>query len=83
MFRNISKLAIVALLIGMASAASAQTTVPLPDQTQSSTLTATLGEQCRINVPSVVSFAVTNTLLATNSPTVIGKPRSSAVCCGR
>ena len=70
MFRHSLKLAVAAMLVGIASAGSAQTTVPLPDQSRTSTLTATLGEQCRINVPAVISFAVTNTSQDTNSAPV-------------
>ena len=70
MFRYLHKLAIAALLIGMVSAASAQTTVPIPDQSRTSVLTATVGEQCRINVPATISFAVTNVNAATASSPV-------------
>src|SRR5688500_3108880 len=71
MFRYMHKLALSALLIGMVSAASAQTTtVPIPDQSRTSVLTATVGEQCRINVPATISFAVTNVNAATASSPV-------------
>ena len=66
MFRHISRLIVALLLVGLAGgAASAQVVVPLPDQTQTSTLTATVGEQCRITVPANIAFAVTRVSQAT------------------
>jgi hypothetical protein len=42
------------------TAASAQTTVTLPDTSQTTTLTATVNEQARIQVPTGVNFNVSN-----------------------
>ena len=71
MFRYLHKMAATALLIGMVSAAHGQaTTVPIPDQSRTSVLTATVGEQCRINVPATISFAVTNVAVPTASSSV-------------
>ena len=71
MFRYLHKLAATALLIGMVSAASGQaTTVQVPDQSRTSVLTATVGEQCRITVPASISFAVLNVNAATASSPV-------------
>src|SRR5687768_9897955 len=71
MLRHLYKSALVALLIGMASVASAQTTVPIPDESRTSILTATVGEQCRITVPASIFFAVTNVAQPTASSAVV------------
>ncbi|HUG81493.1 MAG TPA: hypothetical protein VML01_07510 [Bryobacterales bacterium] len=39
---------------------SAQTTVTVPDTTQSTTMTAEVSEQARVNVPAAATFTVTN-----------------------
>ncbi len=48
------------LIVLGASNATAQTTVALPDTSQTTLLTATVSEQARIVVPASVAFAVTN-----------------------
>ena len=53
-----------ALLFG-ATVAGAQTTVTLPDTSQTTTLTATVGDQARVTVPAGVSFAVSDIANAT------------------
>ncbi len=45
-------------LVLMAGTASAQVTVGLPDNSQTTTLTATVAEQARVTFPSGVSFTV-------------------------
>jgi hypothetical protein len=47
--------------------AFAQSTVTLPDTSQSSTLTASVSEQCRITVPSTITFNVTDISANTNA----------------
>lgn len=47
-------------LIPAAGAAVAQTTVALPDTSQTTTLTANVSEQARVTVPAGVSFSVTD-----------------------
>jgi len=47
------------------TSAWAQTTVVLPDTTQTTTLTATVGDQARVTVPTGVSFAVSDIALST------------------
>jgi len=54
-----SSLALCVLALG-SSAAQAQTTVTLPDTSQTTLMTATVSEQARVTVPGSVSFAVTN-----------------------
>ena len=46
--------------LGFAQTASAQTTVALPDTSQTTLLTATVSEQARVIVPASVAFSVTN-----------------------
>ena len=53
------------LLLAAAGTASAQTTVLLPDTSQTTTLTATVSEQARIQVPAAVSFDVSDVSSAT------------------
>jgi hypothetical protein len=48
------------LIAGASTGAQAQTTVALPDTSQTTLLTATVSEQARVVVPASVSFAVTN-----------------------
>lgn len=48
------------LIVGGPADAQAQTTVALPDTSQTTLLTATVSEQARVVVPASVSFAVTN-----------------------
>jgi hypothetical protein len=50
-----------------AAAASAQTTVALPNQTQTTTMNANVSEQARVTVPASVTFNVTNTSAATGA----------------
>jgi hypothetical protein len=51
---------IVAFAVMTAGIASAQTTVTLPDSSQSTTLTANVSEQAQVTVPAGVTFNVTN-----------------------
>lgn len=53
-----------AVLLG-ATVANAQTTVTLPDTSQTTTLTATVGDQARVTVPTGVSFSVSDITAAT------------------
>lgn len=56
---------IAALTVMTAGLASAQTTVTLPDSSQSTTLTANVSEQAQVTVPSGVTFNVTNVAAST------------------
>ena len=56
------------LLLAAASTAAAQTTVLLPDTSQTTTLTATVSEQARIQVPAAVNFNVSDVTSATAAP---------------
>lgn len=49
-----------ALLVACAGGLAAQTTVALPDDSQTTTLTATVSEQARVTVPAGVTFNVTD-----------------------
>jgi hypothetical protein len=60
----------LALTVATAGLVSAQTVLPLPDETGTSTLTATVSEQASISVPSTVNFNVTNILVTTPSSAV-------------
>jgi hypothetical protein len=62
-----SKSFLKSLLTGLAvtAALSAQTTIQLPDSSQSTTLTAAVTEQAQVQVPSGVTFNVTNIGAAT------------------
>jgi hypothetical protein len=62
---------IVALTAITATLASAQTTVGLPDTSQSTTLSADVSEQARITVPGTLHFAVTNTSAITNASAAV------------
>jgi hypothetical protein len=55
-----------ALLLG-ATLASAQTTLTLPDTSQTTTLTATVSEQARVTFPSTASFIVNDVASSTAS----------------
>ena len=72
MFRTVLKetgrvfVAATLVLIG-STAVDAQTTVALPDSSQTTLLTATVSEQARIVVPASVSFGVNNIANATAS----------------
>jgi len=57
----------VAFAVAAAGVASAQTTVALPDETQTTTLTAAVSEQARVTVPTGVTFDVVNTAAITNA----------------
>src|SRR5438132_5349569 len=48
------------LLVGVGSAACAQTVVTLPDTSQTTTLTATVSAQARVTLPAGVTFNVTD-----------------------
>ena len=56
---------IVALTAISATVASAQTTVELPNSTQTTTLYANVSEQARVTMPTSVTFNVINTSAAT------------------
>lgn len=56
---------IVALTAMSAAVASAQETVTLPDNSQTTTLTANVSEQARVTVPEFIQFDVVNTSAAT------------------
>lgn len=58
----------IALLAGLASLATAQTVVTLPDSNESTTLTAAVAEQCEITVPVGVTFTVTDIASTTTAP---------------
>lgn len=49
-----------ALLLATGASAQAQTTVVLPDTSQTSTVSVTVSEQARVVVPAGISFNVTN-----------------------
>jgi hypothetical protein len=59
---------VVALSAMTAVLASAQTTVALPDTSQTTTFTAIVSEQAMVTVPAAVAFNVTNTSIATAAP---------------
>jgi hypothetical protein len=61
---SIPALALGALVLA-ANAASAQTTLLLPDTSQTTTLTAAVPEQARVTFPSGVTFTVNNIAAAT------------------
>lgn len=54
-----------------AAAASAQTTVALPNQTQTTTMTANVSEQARVTVPAGITFNVVNTSAITNATAAV------------
>jgi hypothetical protein len=54
-----------AFVVGIAATATAQTAVGLPDQSQSTTLTANVSEQARVTVPASITFNVANVSAAT------------------
>ena len=54
-----------AFVLASSSVGYAQTSVVLPDTSQTTTLTANVSEQARVTVPSAVSFNVTNVAAAT------------------
>src|ERR1700730_15041212 len=56
---------VAALTVITAGLVSAQTVLPLPNETGTSTLTATVSEQASFSVPSTVNFNVTNILVTT------------------
>jgi len=59
---------IAAALLGAASGvAHAQTTITLPDTSQTTTLTATVSEQARLSVPAGIGFTVNDVTSATTS----------------
>ncbi len=55
----------IALTLATAGAAAAQTTVPLPDTSQTTTLTSIVNEQARVAVPATVNFNVTDVTSST------------------
>lgn len=54
-------------MLGCAAAANAQTTVTLPDTSQTTTLTATVTDQARVTVPAGVTFNVSDVSTTTDS----------------
>jgi hypothetical protein len=56
---------LLALTLTAAGAAVAQTTVTLPDNSQTTTLTSNVSEQARVTVPANITFNVTNVNAAT------------------
>jgi hypothetical protein len=61
MFGNLKKVGLLtAAAVAAALTASAQTTVTLPNTSQTSTLTANVSEQARVTVPAGVTFNVTD-----------------------
>ena len=54
-----------ALVLGVAGAASAQTSVLLPDTSQTTTLTAAVSDQAMVTVPSGVTFTVNDVTIST------------------
>ncbi len=62
------KLLLTVLALGLAPTLRAQSTVNLPDETQSTTLSADVAEQARIQVPSTIHFDVTNIGSTTQAP---------------
>lgn len=56
---------VAAVIVMSAGLASAQTTVTLPDSSQSTTLTANVSEQAQVTVPTGVTFNVTNVAAST------------------
>jgi hypothetical protein len=64
-FVRVSALAVAAF--GLAAVANAQTTVTLPDTSQTTTLTATVADQARVTVPAGVAFTVNDVSIATTS----------------
>jgi hypothetical protein len=53
------------LVLSVAGVAAAQTTVTLPDTSQTTTLTASVSEQARVTVPAGVTFNVTDVASST------------------
>jgi hypothetical protein len=62
---KVLSLATVGLTLGVAVAASAQTTVTLPDTSQTTAVSVNVSEQARVIVPSGITFNVTNIGLST------------------
>lgn len=56
-----------AALVGSAGTLSAQTTVMLPDTSQTTTLTAVVSEQARVTFPASATFTVNDVSIATAS----------------
>ena len=71
MLKHMFKLGAVALLLGAGGVAQAQVNVPVPDQSQTTTLIAQVGEQVRINVPASVTFVVNNVAAATGATAAV------------
>jgi len=63
---HLLRLSVVAGMLFWASMAQAQSTVLLPDTSQTTTVSVSVSEQARVTVPSTVAFIVTNV----GSPTV-------------
>jgi hypothetical protein len=55
----------IVLTLAAAGAAAAQTTVPLPDTSQTTLLTSVVNEQARVTVPATVTFNVTDVASST------------------
>ena len=61
-------LSAMGILIAGVTVAGAQTTITLPDTNQTTTLTATVGDQARVTVPAGVSFTVSDISSAPSDP---------------
>jgi hypothetical protein len=58
------------LILALSSAAAAQTTVTLPDTSQTTTMSASVNEQARVTVPATVTFTVSNIAVSTAAAAV-------------
>lgn len=63
--KRMSRLAPLFLLVASTAALRAQTTVSLPDTSQTTTLTASVSEQARVTVPAGISFNVSDVTAST------------------
>lgn len=70
--RSVQGVALAGAILLTGASAQAQTTVVLPDTSQSSTVSVTVSEQARVVVPAGISFNVTNVgaVTAANAATV-------------
>lgn len=69
MKQSIGRLALgLGLTVAMAGVANAQTTVSLPDISQTTLMTVIVAEQARVVVPATITFNVANVATATAAP---------------
>ena len=61
-------IAVLVMLVAGSGAALAQTTVALPDTSQSTTVSVTVSEQARVAFPAGIAFNVTNVGRPTDAP---------------